>query len=383
MTAAERYLVLGLRLGRHVDGLVDAYYGPPELQEQVDAEEPAAPEQLAADAQALLAEVPDGWLRDQVLGCATYARVLAGEELGYADEVEACYGVRPVRTPLAVYESAHAVLDELLPGEGSLFERRQAWRTKHLVDGELVLRALEDLLPLLRERTEALVHLPDGEELVVEPVRDEPWWAFNYYLGGLRSRVVVNVDVPTTGVDVIHLAAHEVYPGHHTEHALKEQLLLREQGAIEEGLQLVPTPQAVLSEGIAEVGLDVVLDADGRAAAYDVLARHGIEVDRDRVEEITDALKPLGTVGIDAALMVYEDGAAADDAQRFIERWRLATPEQAQHSVRFFMNPTWRAYGITYTAGEDLCRAYVGDDPARFRRLLTEHVRIGELRDAL
>jgi len=26
----ERYLLLGLRLGRHVDGLVDAYYGPPE-----------------------------------------------------------------------------------------------------------------------------------------------------------------------------------------------------------------------------------------------------------------------------------------------------------------------------------------------------------------
>ena len=27
----ERYLALGLRLGRHVDGFVDAYYGPPEL----------------------------------------------------------------------------------------------------------------------------------------------------------------------------------------------------------------------------------------------------------------------------------------------------------------------------------------------------------------
>ena len=25
----DRYLALGLALGRHVDGLVDAYYGPP------------------------------------------------------------------------------------------------------------------------------------------------------------------------------------------------------------------------------------------------------------------------------------------------------------------------------------------------------------------
>ena len=100
---------------------------------------------------------------------------------------------------------------------------------------------------------------------MLEPVTDEPWWAFNYYLGDLRSRVVLNTDVPTTGYDLIHLAAHEVYPGHHTEHAVKEQLLIRERGAIEEGIQLVPTPQAVLSEGIAEVGAEIVLGDDGHA----------------------------------------------------------------------------------------------------------------------
>ena len=38
MSAAEDYVLLGLRLGRHVDGLVDSYYGPAELKEQVDAE---------------------------------------------------------------------------------------------------------------------------------------------------------------------------------------------------------------------------------------------------------------------------------------------------------------------------------------------------------
>jgi hypothetical protein len=381
MNVAERYLLLGLRLGRHVDGLVDSYCGPPELKEQVDAEEPVPPAQLAEDGASLLAGLPNGWLLDQVAGCTAYARVLAGEVIPYADEVEACYGVRPVRTPVSVYEAAHEELDRLLPGDGPLLERRQAWRTRQLVDGDGVLRALADLLPLLRERTEALVSLPDGEEVALEPVRDEPWWAFNYYLGDLRSRVVVNLDIPTTGFDVIRLAAHEVYPGHHTEHALKEQLLLRDRGAIEEGIQLVPTPQAVLSEGIAELGIDVVLDEDARAAAYDILERHGIALERDHLDEIVNALKPLGAVGVDAALMVYEDGASAEDAQRYIERWRLATPEQAQHTVRFFMDPTWRAYGITYDAGEELCRAYVGDDPLRFRRLLTEHVRIGELRD--
>jgi hypothetical protein len=371
--------VLGLRLGKHVEGLVDAYYGPPELQQQVDAEQKLDASQLADDGDALVAELPDGWLRDQVKGCATYAHVLADDEISYADEVEGCYGVRPELTPVSVYEAVHAELDELLPGEGSLYERRQDWRKRHLVDGGVAVPVLDDLLPVLRERTLALVELPDGEQLTIEPVSDEPWWAFNYYLGNLKSRVVLNVDVPTTGFDLIHLAAHEVYPGHHTEHAVKEQLLIREQGAIEEGIQLVPTPQAVLSEGIAETGGDVALDEDGRAAAYAVLRRHGIEIDPELSERISKALEPLRAVGLDAALMIHQNGASKEEAQAYIERWHLVPPEQALHSVQFATDPTWRAYVITYTAGRDLCRAYVGDDPARFRRLLTEHVRVGDL----
>jgi len=379
VTHPERYLILGLRLGKHVDGLVDAYYGPAELQTQVDAEGTIDPAQLAEDANALLAELDDGWLRDQVRGCATYAHVLAGEDISYADEVEGCYGVRPSKTPVSVYEAAHARLEDLLPGGGSLYERRQAWRNSQLVDGASTVAVLRDLLPLMRARTTAVVGLPAGEEVVLEPVSDEPWWAFNYYLGDLRSRVVLNVDVPTTGRDLVHLAAHEVYPGHHTEHSVKEQLLIRERGAIEEGIQLVPTPQAVLSEGIAEVGAEIVLNDEGYAAAYDVLARHGIEVDPELTEQIANAAEPLGTIGLDAALMIHQDGASPEEAQGYIERWRLVPPDQAKHSVRFATDPTWRAYVVTYTAGLELCRTYVGGDRARFHRLLTEPVRITEL----
>ena len=35
---ALRYLLLGLRLGRHLPGLVDSYHGPAELSEAVDGE---------------------------------------------------------------------------------------------------------------------------------------------------------------------------------------------------------------------------------------------------------------------------------------------------------------------------------------------------------
>ncbi len=81
----ERYLTLGLRLGRGVDGLVDAYYGPPELADAVAAESPIAPAELAAEADSLSQTVAaageldaqrGGWLEDQIRGLRTYAGVL-------------------------------------------------------------------------------------------------------------------------------------------------------------------------------------------------------------------------------------------------------------------------------------------------------------------
>ncbi len=107
-TATERYIELGLQLGRHSEGLVDAYFGPPELAAAVDAAPPADPPLLVAAATALLDELDDGWLRDQVAGLRTCAGVLAGESLAYADEVEGCYGVRPEHTDEAVFAAAHA-----------------------------------------------------------------------------------------------------------------------------------------------------------------------------------------------------------------------------------------------------------------------------------
>jgi hypothetical protein len=376
VSVEEDYLLLGLRLGKHVDGLVDAYYGPRDLQDAVDDEPPVHAAELAADAARLRDSLEDGWLRDQVAACETYARVLNGEPISYSDEVEGCYGVRPERTPESEFERAHAELDELLPGDGSLAERRQAWRQRYLCDGEVAMRVLEDLLPLFRARTSTIVDLPEGERVTLEPVRDEPWWAFNYYKGRQHSHVVLNLDVPTTGVDLLHLAAHEVYPGHHTEHAVKEHLL-----GVEERIQLVPTPQAVLSEGIAETGEELVLDDESREQAYAILRGHGLDVPDPAVaKRVAAAGEQLRSVGLNVALMIHEDGVSEDEAVEYAARWGLRPLEEARHSVSFVTDPTWRAYTITYTAGRDLCRAYVDHDPGRFRTLLTEQVRISDLR---
>jgi hypothetical protein len=110
----ERYLRLGLQLGRHVDGVVDAYYGPAELAAAVESEPPVEPRMLVAASGPLLDELEDGWLRDQVVGLRTYDGVLADGSISYADEVEGCYGVRPTYTDEVVFTAAHLDLAHAL-----------------------------------------------------------------------------------------------------------------------------------------------------------------------------------------------------------------------------------------------------------------------------
>jgi hypothetical protein len=135
-----RYLRLGLELGRHVEGVVDAYFGPPELAEAVEAERPIDPRVLVSAAELLLGELEDGWLRDQVVGLRNYAGALAADS--YADEVEGCFGVRPTYTDEAVFAAAHERVAELLPGGEPLAQRYQRWLDSSRVPTEQIERTV-------------------------------------------------------------------------------------------------------------------------------------------------------------------------------------------------------------------------------------------------
>jgi hypothetical protein len=379
---AERYVRLGLQVGRHVEGIVDAYFGPPQLAAAVDAEPPVDPKALASAAEALHDELEDGWLRDQVAGLRSYARVLAGEPRSYADEVEDCYGVRPTYTDEAAFTAAHERLEELLPGDGPPAERYERWRTSSLVPTEQVERTIAAVIQEARAWTRGLVDLPDGEGVALEIVRDVAWMAFCAYLGDLRSRISVNLDLPMSAMELLRLAIHETYPGHHTERSSKEHLLVRGRGLLEETLVLVPTPQSLVTEGIAELAPEMLLTGDGGAALAAVIERTGIELDLAHALAVERAVEPCAWADVNAALLLFDDGASEAEARAYLERWGLLNPTLADHVIRFLGEPTSRTYILTYPAGRALCRAYVAGEPERFRRLLTEQVRVRDLLDA-
>jgi hypothetical protein len=385
-SAVDRYLQLGLRLGRHVDGFVDAYYGPADLAARIEAEPLVPPAAVAQEAGALIADLDAGegdaeigparrrWVRGQVVGLRTSARKLAGEPIGYLDEVESCYGARPELVPDDDFAAAHQRLDEVLPGDGPLRERYIAWREAHAVPVGRLEPAIRSLADDLRERTQTLFGLPEGEHVEWIFETDKPWAGFNYYEGDLRSRVAINLDLPVLSLSLGHLVAHEAYPGHHTEHTRKEVGLVRRQRWLEETIFLVGTPQCTLAEGLADLGLEVVFGARPEPIVAEHLRPLGLRYDAEVAAAVAQAAEALGWVRSNAAILLHEHGAGHDDTVAYLERWGLLPPDRAAKAVSFLTDPTWRAYSHCYTEGLRLCRAFVQGDPARFERLVTEQL---------
>ena len=382
----NRYLELGLRLGRHVDGFVDAFYGPPVLAARVEAERVMAPERLVADAAGLLVDLDAGvdattvdasrrrWVRAQVVGLHTSARKLTGDPIDYADEVEWCYGVRPTFRDEDTFGGAHRRLDEALPGSGPIGERVIAWREAQAIPVEKLEPVLRSLAEDFRERTERLFGLPDGEHVEWELAHDQPWSGFNYYLGDLRSRVAINTDLPVLSTSIAHLVAHEAYPGHHTEHSRKEAGLVRHRGWEEETIFLVGTPQCLLAEGLADLALEVVAGEGPEQVVAGHLRPLGIPYDPEVVAAVRVASESLDAVRANAAWLLHADGVPADDVVAYVERWGLLPRARAAKAVEFLTSDTWRAYISCYVEGLPLCRAYVQGDPSRFATLLTEQL---------
>jgi hypothetical protein len=213
-------------------------------------------------------------------------------------------------------------------------------------------------------------------------VRDKPWLAFCEYLGGLRSRIAVNVGLPVSAFELLVLTMHEAYPGHHAERSCKDHMLVRGRGLLEETLVLVPTPQSLVSEGIAELAPALLLEGESGAALASVLQDAGIELDLAHALAVERALEPCRWAEVNAALMLHDAGASQAEARAYLERWGLTSAELAAHVIRFLGEPTSRTYVINYSAGRDLCRSYVAGEPKRFRRLLTEQVRVRDLLEA-
>jgi hypothetical protein len=388
---AREYLLIALAIDEIEHGIVDSYYGPPDVREEARSSNAGAAA-LAGRAAALRNRLGDEtddaqralWLDRQLLGLETIARRLAGEQLPYLVEVERCFDAVPEPTPPEDYARTRAELDELLPGNGDLRDRLAERERQLTIPVDRLPALIEWVAADLRAAAAARWSLPDGEQLSFSMVRDEPWGAYNWYDGNLKSRVEVNTDLPMRADQLAGILAHETFPGHHMEHSWKETRLYRQLGYGEASAMLINTPESYISEGLAEVGAWLLNDEEAfQQRLLGICERAGIEMtqaDAQREWLIGVAKHRLRGASGDAALQLHVARRSHEDVVRFLEQDALATHERALKNLEFIEHPLWRTYVFCYAGGERLLTRWVesaGDETAqsaRFFRLLTEQI---------
>lgn len=378
MRLVDQYVRLGLSFDRLARGFVDAWTGPASVRAAVESAPLPTAASLAARAGELLRELPSAglppartaFLEGQLTGLRASGRVMAGEPVGYLDQVEAYFQVRPSLGSPDAYEAAHRELDELLPGGGPLLSRYTAYRDTASVPADRLAEAVRSWSMLLRSLTRDQFPLPEEEVVSYEVVRDKPWAGFNYYLGAFGSTVAINADLPVGLGTLPALVAHESYPGHHTERCRKQAA---SPGLPEADLWLVNTPENVLAEGLADLGLRGVGLSCWGAVATELYADLGIAYDGERGQRIACAAAALGPVRQDAAILLHDRGASVQEAEAHLARWALLCPARAGKAVAFLTDPLWRAYISTYVEGERLLSRWL-DGGGEFVRLLDEQL---------
>jgi len=378
------YLRLTLEIDRHIDGYVDAYYGPADLRAAVSAAPPRSPSDLLADVAGLRERIPQDdparaiYLAATLRAIGCTVRILAGETVDYLEEVYQIYDIRPQLVDEATFVAAHRALDGLLPESSGavLGERLALWRKRFEIDAAKALDLLELARAETRRRTAAFIALPEEEAVEIRLTSNQPWNAYNWYLGHGRSLIEFNTDIRLQAPALLGTFAHEGYPGHHTEGILKENELYRRRGYAEQAVALLHSPAAVISEGIATTALDMIFP-DGSDQEWNVAVLFpaaGLPVETglaERLRRIGEASEALRYVSANAAILYHTGRLDQPDTIDYIRTYGLATPERAAKSFNFCTHPLYRSYPFTYTVGHDLIAA-MPDAPATFRRLLTE-----------
>ncbi|WP_347567581.1 hypothetical protein [Actinopolyspora sp. BKK1] len=353
------YLKLGLRFGRVAPGFVHGYTGAARTRAEVHAEPLPAPAELAAQARRLHRLVRSSELgaprREFLLGqlaaldCA--ARVLAGERIPFGARLRLYFQTEAVTGDGESYERAHSELDAVLPPGGSLAERMAEFRRRDRIPRRLVPDCVRALAESLRLETGKRFGLPERETATYRFVEDASFSGLQHCLGDRRSRVSISLAAPHRLGSLPRLLAHEAYPGHHTQYCRA--------GFPEQAIALANTPQCVVAEGLAELGLDVLIGRGWGSWARRVLSGIGGTPDGELAERVDDAVRKLAGVRRDAALMLHEHGADPARVRAYLRHWLLLDEDRCETLFKLLEDPRAGAYSVLYPAGAELVDSWV------------------------
>lgn len=369
---AEQYVKLVLALGQHDADYVDAYYGPPEWRKAAATSKDSL-DTIGAKAAGLVAELgrerePSDemeqlrlhYLQRQLSALGARVRMLKGERLSFDEESRALYDAVAPTLPESHFQKILDTLEKRFPGSGPLVERYDTWRRAFVIPREKLDGVFQLAIHAGRERTLNHVALPPDETFTVEYVTNKSWSGYNWYQGGFKSLIQVNTDLPIFIDRAVDLACHEGYPGHHVYNVLLEKNLVKGRGWIEFTVYPLFSPQSLIAEGTANLGIEVAFPGRDRVDFERTVLFPAAGLDPARAAgyyEVQGLVDQLAYAGNEAARRYINKDIDAAQAAAWLEKYALMQHDRAVQRVKFF--DQYRSYVINYNLGKDMARQFI------------------------
>jgi len=370
---ARDFVALTLEAGEREPGYVDAYYGPKEWADAAKAHPRAVPA-LKAEAIRLTAATravddaaltPDerrrkAFMLGQLKAAETRLAMLEGQKFSFQDEAEGLFSVRPPLKPLSDYDPILARIDGLVPGQGDLAARIDAFQNRFVIPADKLDAVMKAGIAACKARTEAHIALPKGEKFDLAFVTGKPWSGYNWYKGGAHSLIEINTDLPVAISRAVDLGCHEGYPGHHVLNAQLEEKLTKGKGWVEFSVYPLYSPQSLIAEGSANYGISLAFPGAEK-----------VKFEREQLYPLA-GLDPATADAYDALMTAKADLASSENtiadaylsgkmdkpaAIAALAKYGLSSVARAEKRLSFI--ETYRSYVINYNLGQDMVRAHV------------------------
>jgi hypothetical protein len=390
--AARDYVRMALEIGTYEKDYVDAYYGPPEWRTEAEAK-PRVIAGLKMEADRIrsgLAAVDTGsleplerrrlaWIDGHVASARFRLDMIEGARIPFGDEAQRLFGIRPDLRPLESYDPVLGRIEALVPGNGPLSERIEAFRNRYVVPSDRLNAVMEAAIAECRRRTLAHMALPENERFTMEFVKGQPWSAYNWYKGDNQSLIQINTDLPIVIDRAIGLGCHEGYPGHHVQ-GMNYERQYRERGWVEFSIAPLYAPASPLNEGGADFGVDLAFPREERLAfeTTTLYPLAGLDpATAPALQSLREAMRELGGARLTITAMYLDGEIDRERAIALTQRYQLTSRARAEQSLAF--NDRYRSYVINYSTGEDIIEDYAkraGDGAeaqwAAYERILSE-----------
>ncbi len=382
------FLLLALRIDKHIKGYVDFYFGPENLRKIVDNESLTSPKKLLLDSKTLLKQLGsqgydkkrERYLEKMLIAMRTSVELLSRIEISFKEQFLRLYDVDLQPVNESELDNLKEEYNEAYSGPGSLEKRMTDLRVRRTVPEGKVFELFKKALNITRERTKELFFnlLPQKERIVLELAKNNDkakWSYYNWYMGNFCSRIEVNPNYNIYWTGLLSSAAHEGYPGHHTEFAIKERVLYRELNQFEHSILLLHSPKLILSEGIAELALKMLF-SNREAVEISLRELCPDSSNEDSLEIMMAQNKVKGKLTLFWYNFAYHaliDKYNDEQLIRYGTNFEIVSKETIKIQLKKISNPVYSKNAFMYNLGSNLIKYKYGKLPSvkNFQNLIT------------